>query len=268
MISNSNNCGSFNIERLRGLPLLRTLSVPNCRLSFGLETLPVIVPQLQHLNLSNNQLSGSIDGFVLPQLETLDLSFNSLSGQIAAFPSLKSLFLQHNRLTGDLSVLRSLGLTSLDLSSNLFTTLPNLAYVANSTEPSALSRSLIYCHLGDLCYRNITFLPPVCTSGRSLTLCSTASDLPQYPVAASFATGHSSNLTIAIEVVFSFLVLALVVLVWRKVSTSRVTHKSRTKRPFELVDGMDAWDTRLDRMVVRVPPSSGQGTSDLYLVLE
>uniref|UniRef100_A0A7I4BMH5 Protein kinase domain-containing protein n=2 Tax=Physcomitrium patens TaxID=3218 RepID=A0A7I4BMH5_PHYPA len=83
---------------------------------------------LRALNLSHNNLSGTIDNASLVQmfaLNVLDLSFNQLSGsippQFLASPSITELVLSHNQFEG--SILNSLPSTSsplnvLDLSSN------------------------------------------------------------------------------------------------------------------------------------------------------
>lgn len=62
------------------------------------------LPQLKKLQLSDNNLSGSIPNFSLPLLEELDLSVNTFTGSIPNFnlPALRILSLSSNSLSGTL----------------------------------------------------------------------------------------------------------------------------------------------------------------------
>ncbi|KAF8114983.1 hypothetical protein N665_0030s0032 [Sinapis alba] len=89
--------------------------------------LPGVSESIKHLNLSHNQLEGSLtSGFQLFQnLKVLDLSYNQLSGELPGFNyvyDLQVLKLSNNRFSGSLpnNLLKgdSLLLTTLDLSGN------------------------------------------------------------------------------------------------------------------------------------------------------
>ncbi|CAH9108832.1 unnamed protein product [Cuscuta europaea] len=112
---------------------------------------------LNHLNLSNNHFSGELNmrfsGAVwggLERLRSLDLSNNEFFGQLPPLPhNLKELFLQGNKLSGEIPIDLLLGfycphLIRLDLSGNLFTgTLPSLKRLNNSLSYLSLSNNLL-----------------------------------------------------------------------------------------------------------------------------
>ncbi|CAI9089606.1 OLC1v1024208C1 [Oldenlandia corymbosa var. corymbosa] len=92
--------------------------------------LPGISETIKHLNLSHNQLTGSLVGEAeaFGNLKVLDLSYNQLSGELPAFNfvyDLEVLRLSNNRFSGfipnDLLKGGSLVLTELDLSGNNLT---------------------------------------------------------------------------------------------------------------------------------------------------
>ncbi|KAL2946121.1 hypothetical protein AAZX31_U003000 [Glycine max] len=86
-------------------------------------TLP---PTLRNLSLSSNQLNGSIPDALslLTQLSDLDLSGNNLSGKLPPsmgnLSSLITLNLQNNQLSGTLFVLQDLPLQDLNIENNIF----------------------------------------------------------------------------------------------------------------------------------------------------
>ncbi|KAH1102170.1 hypothetical protein GYH30_036636 [Glycine max] len=86
-------------------------------------TLP---PTLRNLSLSTNQLNGSIPDALslLTQLSDLDLSGNNLSGKLPPsmgnLSSLITLNLQNNQLSGTLFVLQDLPLQDLNIENNIF----------------------------------------------------------------------------------------------------------------------------------------------------
>ncbi|KAL3520262.1 hypothetical protein ACH5RR_018411 [Cinchona calisaya] len=92
--------------------------------------LPGISETIKHLNLSHNQLTGSLVGEaqIFGNLKVLDLSYNQLSGELPGFNfvyDLEVLKLSNNRFSGfipnDLLKGGSLVLTDLDLSGNNLT---------------------------------------------------------------------------------------------------------------------------------------------------
>ncbi|RCV05576.1 hypothetical protein SEVIR_1G092800v4 [Setaria viridis] len=76
------------------------------------------------LDLSNNQIGGTIPQSLPPALTQLDLSSNSLSGELpdsmAKLSSLSTLHVQNNQLSGTLDVLKDLPLTDLNVENNQF----------------------------------------------------------------------------------------------------------------------------------------------------
>ena len=91
--------------------------------------LPRISESIKHLNLSHNQLTGSLDGGaelpVFENVKVLDLSYNQLDGELPGFDfvyDLEVLKLSNNRFSGFIpnGLLKgdSLVLTELDLSAN------------------------------------------------------------------------------------------------------------------------------------------------------
>ncbi|XP_050279364.1 receptor-like protein 7 [Quercus robur] len=109
------------------------------------------IPSLQYLFLDNNQLTGQIDEFHHNSLKYLDISFNNLSGSVEPniFTKLKSLEevdLSHNNLQGHLpiSISKLVSLIRLDISfnnlsgsveQNIFTKLESLSEVDLSHNP-------------------------------------------------------------------------------------------------------------------------------------
>uniref|UniRef100_A0A2N9I903 Protein kinase domain-containing protein n=1 Tax=Fagus sylvatica TaxID=28930 RepID=A0A2N9I903_FAGSY len=90
-------------------------------------TIPSNFPStIRNLSLSANKLIGSIPDALSSssQLMNLDLSGNNLSGQLPPslgnLPSLTTLHLQNNKLTGTLDVLQDLPLQDLNIQNNLF----------------------------------------------------------------------------------------------------------------------------------------------------
>ncbi|CAA7018524.1 unnamed protein product [Microthlaspi erraticum] len=82
---------------------------------------------LKYLNLGHNQFSGkiSVDFTKLTSLTTLDFSFNSFTMSLpetfTSLTSLKSLYLQNNQFSGTIDVLAGLPLETLNIANNDFT---------------------------------------------------------------------------------------------------------------------------------------------------
>ncbi|KAK4267118.1 hypothetical protein QN277_023945 [Acacia crassicarpa] len=136
-----------------GFQLQTMTSVTNLDMSHNnFATMPYqLPPNLQRLDLSNNQYTGSIPYSIsdmtsltylsfahnqlqnalsdvfqrLSKLDTLDLSFNSMSGSLpqglSSLTSLNSLYLQNNQFTGTIDVLANLPLDTLNVENNHFT---------------------------------------------------------------------------------------------------------------------------------------------------
>ncbi|MBD1209148.1 MAG: leucine-rich repeat domain-containing protein [Ignavibacteria bacterium] len=93
---------------------------------------------IKELDLSRNNLNGTISNFNLPNLQRLDLSYNELSGAIPSFdlPNLKVLSLGDNLLGGTIPNFNLPNLQYLSLSSNFLSgvipnfNLPNLQYLS------------------------------------------------------------------------------------------------------------------------------------------
>ncbi|CAL9218860.1 unnamed protein product [Arabidopsis halleri] len=85
------------------------------------------ITTLKYLNLGHNQFKGqiAIDFTKLDSLTTLDFSFNSftnsLPGTFSSLTSLKSLYLQNNQFSGTVDVLAGLPLETLNIANNDFT---------------------------------------------------------------------------------------------------------------------------------------------------
>jgi len=96
---------SGNIPDFSNLPNLQSLELGDNQLSGSIPDFSKL-SNLQHLHLWNNQLSGSIPDFSnLSNLQSLSLSNNQLTGNIPSFsnlPNLHSLDLSRNQLTGSI----------------------------------------------------------------------------------------------------------------------------------------------------------------------
>ncbi len=117
------------------LPNLQILDLSNNQLNGNIPNFNL--PNLRSLSLSNNQLNGNIPNFNLPNLQILSLSNNQLNGNIPNFnlPNLRSLSLSNNQLNGNipnfnLPNLQNLYLENNQLSGNIPNfNLPNLFYM-------------------------------------------------------------------------------------------------------------------------------------------
>ncbi|KAJ0007066.1 hypothetical protein Pint_29469 [Pistacia integerrima] len=82
---------------------------------------------LKYINLAHNNLQGQLNDMFgqLSSLSTLDLSSNSLTGNLpesfSSLSSLSSLYLQNNQFTGPINVLANLPLDKLNIANNHFT---------------------------------------------------------------------------------------------------------------------------------------------------
>jgi len=102
------------------LPNLTILNISLNQLSGSIPDFTQL-PNLTKLSLVLNQLSGSIPNFNLPNLTFLSLGANRLSGSIPNFtnlPNLQTLSLSSNQLSESIPNFNFPNLTSLDLSSN------------------------------------------------------------------------------------------------------------------------------------------------------
>ncbi|KAL1203801.1 Protein STRUBBELIG-RECEPTOR FAMILY 6 [Cardamine amara subsp. amara] len=121
----SNNLGGDLPYQLP--PNLQRLNLANNQFTgAGQYSISQMAP-LKYLNLGHNQFKGqiAIDFTKLTSLTTLDLSFNSftnsLPGTFTSLTSLKSLFLQNNQFSGTIDVLAGLPLETLNIANNDFT---------------------------------------------------------------------------------------------------------------------------------------------------
>ncbi|MBA0591583.1 probably inactive leucine-rich repeat receptor-like protein kinase IMK2 [Gossypium raimondii] len=123
----SRNFISGNIPVTLGrLRRLKTLDLSYNQLTGGIPRSIGTMPELTNVILCHNHLSGSVPPFLSHVLTRLDLKHNALSGSLAPYslpPSLQSLSLSWNRLTGPVDKLLSRlnHLNYLDLSLNQFT---------------------------------------------------------------------------------------------------------------------------------------------------
>lgn len=84
---------------------VKSIFLVNKNLVGDITNLNLVLPELQHLYLDNNQLSGNVPDFsieALPKLKTLTLEANQLTGTIPNFnlPTLEILALGENNLSG------------------------------------------------------------------------------------------------------------------------------------------------------------------------
>ncbi|KAH8514144.1 hypothetical protein H0E87_007121 [Populus deltoides] len=100
-------------------PNLQQLNLANNQFSGGIPYSISQLPSLKYLNLGHNQLQNQLGDVFrqLPSLSTLDLSFNSLTGDLpqsfSSLSSMTSMYLQNNQFTGSINVLASLPLENL-----------------------------------------------------------------------------------------------------------------------------------------------------------
>ncbi|CAH2060664.1 unnamed protein product [Thlaspi arvense] len=131
-LSSKNISGRILTSATFHLPFLRTINLSNNNLSGTIpnDIFTTSSPSLRYLNLSNNNFSGSIPRGFLQNLYTLDLSNNMVSGEIyddiGFFSNLRVLDLGGNVLTGhvptnigNLSRLKFLTLASNQLTGDL-----------------------------------------------------------------------------------------------------------------------------------------------------
>ncbi|KAL0727412.1 hypothetical protein Bca4012_023505 [Brassica carinata] len=155
---------------------------------------PGVSESIKHLNLSHNQLEGSLtSGFQLFQnLKVLDLSYNELSGELPGFNyvyDLQVLKLSNNRFSGSLpnNLLKgdSLLLTTLDLSGN---NLSGMLLALSSTE-----WGLLYVNGGTKKTKNQTFFGFVSVAGPVSDIMSTT--LHTLDLSSNSLTGELPLLT-------------------------------------------------------------------------
>lgn len=121
----------LNRNRLSGnIPIFPNANFPNLELiDFSSNQLTGAIPanlpfSLKYMYLASNLLTGSIPSFDLPNLQNLVLSSNRLFGNLPSFalcPSLKSIILFNNTLTGTLSnanIAELLNLETLNIANN------------------------------------------------------------------------------------------------------------------------------------------------------
>ncbi|MCP4700064.1 MAG: leucine-rich repeat domain-containing protein [Gammaproteobacteria bacterium] len=111
------------IPDLSGLRSLKRLVLSDCKVRSGVPEASLLPRELEELNLSHNQLSGSVpDLSALNKLRILKLDFNKFSAfpkHIVRIASLQLLSLKRNGLQGELPDLGALTeLLNLDLSNN------------------------------------------------------------------------------------------------------------------------------------------------------
>ncbi|KAK3025120.1 hypothetical protein RJ639_043902 [Escallonia herrerae] len=124
-ISNNNLGGSIPYA----LPAsLQRLDLSACGFT-GSSIIPYSINQLtslKYLNLSHNQIQGSLNDMFGPlsALSTLDLSFNSITGGLpesfSSLSSMTNMYLENNMFTGTIDVLANLPLKNLDIANNQF----------------------------------------------------------------------------------------------------------------------------------------------------
>nr|TKS15462.1 protein STRUBBELIG-RECEPTOR FAMILY 6-like [Populus alba] len=108
-------------------PNLQQLNLANNQFSGGIPYSISQLPSLKYLNLGHNQLQNQLGDVFgqLPSLSTLDLSFNSLTGDLpqsfSSLSSMRSMYLQNNQFTGSINALASLPLENLNVGNNRFT---------------------------------------------------------------------------------------------------------------------------------------------------
>ncbi|KAL1213096.1 Protein STRUBBELIG-RECEPTOR FAMILY 6 [Cardamine amara subsp. amara] len=121
----SNNLGGDLPYQLP--PNLQRLNLANNQFTGAAQYSISQMAPLKYLNLGHNQFKGqiAIDFTKFTSLTTLDLSFNSftnsLPGTFTSLTSLKSLFLQNNQFSGTIDVLAGLPLETLNIANNDFT---------------------------------------------------------------------------------------------------------------------------------------------------
>ncbi|CAH2036605.1 unnamed protein product [Thlaspi arvense] len=121
----SNNLGGDLPYQLP--PNLQRLNLANNQFTGAAQYSISQMAQLKYLNLGHNQFKGQIavDFTKLNSLTTLDFSFNSftmsLPGTFTSLTSLKSLYLQNNQFSGTIDVLAGLPLETLNIANNDFT---------------------------------------------------------------------------------------------------------------------------------------------------
>lgn len=122
--------GNMPIFTSSNFPELTLIDISSNQLT---GSIPANLPfSLKYLYLASNLFAGTIPSFDLPNLQNLVLSRNQLSGNLPSFalcPSLKSIVLFNNALTGTLSnanLSELLNLETLDISNNQLTgAIPN-----------------------------------------------------------------------------------------------------------------------------------------------
>ncbi|CAF1712645.1 hypothetical protein Bca4012_008213 [Brassica carinata] len=121
----SNNLGGDLPYQLP--PNLQRLNLANNQFTGAAQYSISNMASLKYLNLGHNQFKGqvAVDFSKLTSLTTLDFSFNSftssLPGTFTSLTSLKSLYLQNNQFSGTLNVLAGLPLETLNIANNDFT---------------------------------------------------------------------------------------------------------------------------------------------------
>ncbi|KAJ6327341.1 hypothetical protein OIU78_014257 [Salix suchowensis] len=108
-------------------PNLQQLNLANNQFNGGIPYSISQLLSLKYLNLGHNQLQNQLGDIFgqLPSLSTLDLSFNSLTGDLprsfSSLSSMQSMYLQNNQFTGSINVLANLPLENLNVGNNRFT---------------------------------------------------------------------------------------------------------------------------------------------------
>eukprot|EP00002_Diphylleia_rotans_P021384 TRINITY_DN4162_c0_g1_i1.p1 TRINITY_DN4162_c0_g1~~TRINITY_DN4162_c0_g1_i1.p1 ORF type:complete len:1335 (+),score=143.87 TRINITY_DN4162_c0_g1_i1:63-4067(+) len=140
-----NTCGVYEID-LSGNNLQGTLP-------------ELYLPDLLYLHLDSNKLQGRIPTLLLENICELSISHNELNGSIPAlaFENLRVLDLSHNFLTGKIPDLKTSRLTSINLSGNLL----------SGTIPELIMHVITFM---DLSFNNLTGCIPDFTMPRTLYL--------------------------------------------------------------------------------------------------